>query len=599
MTFAEKLKSGKYALKSEVENNKAQADFKKFTSYEQSPATLSNPFAQSQGQKVRAEKEAQSAQLKKDVNKFTNENPYLAGLITVEDNFAKGHSWGTSGLVQPERSETQKMLVESSNEKYNPSQWYLPSLGTIANIGGMISSPVSTLAGAGMGALNTIFGKGVAKAAPEIVNKLASTTVGKALGSGIAKSALLGAQEMGLYGGVSTSADIISRGDNLFDNKAEIAKSVLENGAFGAIMGGGGKAIGMGAKSLKNTFSDANISRGLDDIMGGYRPSIESTGIKQINTPLAQISDLTSFGGNKQLALPMGKAESRLKTIMDKYQNPSANVEPIGMGGSGAIMQNKMFPTKESPLQLKSGIAESPPVRPVSLGQAPKGKFNIKPTPEQIPVTPKPQLPSGIKLSSLESDIHATYSKAGMFDEANLAKLKQDALNENGKIFIEQRNYLNDTKGKKPNQGTLARDSEGNVVGRQGRVSNNEAWYQTWSKENRTWDDESKKWIYKKITNKELNDIAEKQLHEGFGDLQGGNIPLNDTYVNNKKIIEAVNSLMGKVQDLKPKAIEPLTNSKILSGLQSEAKTVEPIRKYSEQMKITIPKSQTQNLEIT
>ena len=99
--------------------------------------------------------------------------------------------------------------------------------------------------------------------------------------------------------------------------------------------------------------------------------------------------------------------------------------------------------------------------------------------------------------------------------------------------------FLKMTSGQGVEQGKVFRNQWGEVVGRHGRISNNEKWYQDWAREN----------SYKKLSNKDLREIAIKHLTEGVDTLTAGYIPPNQNYIYGRDLINYIKMRLNLIDD--------------------------------------------------
>ena len=119
------------------------------------------------------------------------------------------------------------------------------------------------------------------------------------------------------------------------------------------------------------------------------------------------------------------------------------------------------------------------------------------------------------------------YPSLDKFSPDEIKTLANELKEDKDKLINEQVEWLKSTMGRGVNQGTVNTRKApgedglrgGEVVGRTGRISNNELWYRKWAKENG----------YKKISQAELRKIAEQQLREGYDTLDG-HIPPNEEF---------------------------------------------------------------------
>jgi hypothetical protein len=308
--------------------------------------------------------------------------------------------------------------------------------------------------------------KGIMKALPKLAVKEGESIIKQsAKRAGI--DALSGGITGGVEGGLSAAA-----------NKQNILEGIGKGGLVGGAMGGalGGIIGGVGGKLEVNKI----FSKGLTDV----GQSIDNYKFPQLREP--QILPLPDKSFKNPYEIPL------------KYQQLPKTNEPL--------MLNAPKGTYLRPLEQKTFTAKS---------------INTPVTESNIALKNKPM--------SLKGEVSPTeYSNMSRED---LIKLKKEMLNEKGKIFSEQVEWLNSkgSRGNKSTKGNLYWDEGGNVTGGGKGFSNNELWYQELSKNNRVWNDETKKWIYKKPTQAEIKEIAEKQLSAGV-DSNFGQIPKNDYY---------------------------------------------------------------------
>jgi hypothetical protein len=126
------------------------------------------------------------------------------------------------------------------------------------------------------------------------------------------------------------------------------------------------------------------------------------------------------------------------------------------------------------------------------------------------------------------------------FDEKIRPEEIDDIINQTQKAVDDIRknhveNFLKKTSGKGIEPGTTYKDLEGNVVGKQGRISLNDKWYQDYFKENGRYPSET-----------EFNKIANKQLKEGF-EGSDGFIPPDEVYTQGLERVKTLQSLKQKM----------------------------------------------------
>lgn len=335
--------------------------------------------------------------------------------------------------------------------------------------------------------------KGIMKALPKLAAKEGEMLVSRA-----AKRGTVDAISGGVIGGVEG-------GLNAAVNKQDILKGSLKGGLEGAAIGGalGGVIGGVGSKLEANKI----FKKGLSDVSN----SIDNYKFPQIREPnILPLPDSMTRG-------PRVSAE-----IPQKYRQP--------------------LPKLNEPLMLPE---------PKGTYLRPMGNKTFKPKEIDVPVTEKN---IALKNKSVSIKGNISPSEYSNIPREDLLKLKKEMLNEKGKIFSEQVDWLNSkgSRGNKSTKGNLYFDEGGNVVGGGKGFSNNELWYQEWSKNNRVWNDDKKKWIYRKPTQSEIKEIAEKQLIGGV-DSNFGQIPKNDYYTELSsrisKIDEILNTPASKLPD--------------------------------------------------
>lgn len=109
---------------------------------------------------------------------------------------------------------------------------------------------------------------------------------------------------------------------------------------------------------------------------------------------------------------------------------------------------------------------------------------------------------------------------------------------EKQKVLNDQIEYLKNSQKKGVTQGMLIKDSNGNVINRVGRISNNEKWYKDFYSENK-----------RPPNKKELEQLAEKQLKNGY-ESNDGIVSPNEYYNNLDN--EILNSITKKDSLSKP-----------------------------------------------
>lgn len=171
------------------------------------------------------------------------------------------------------------------------------------------------------------------------MTKGVSNTIGRtALQEGIAGTGIEA------IGGLTRGLKEDMTGMDLLKN---VGKSAVIGGLTGAGLGAGGVLIGKGIKA-GNNYLNRVVDSEFDNISSVLRPSIESTPAMSNVPAITRMMDTLEAKPRTQYLLP-------------------AKQEPL------------LLANKPEPLLLNAGAIPQPPAKPVMLGEAPKGKFNIKP----------------------------------------------------------------------------------------------------------------------------------------------------------------------------------------------------------------------------
>jgi hypothetical protein len=326
----------------------------------------------------------------------------------------------------------------------------------------------------------------------------------------ITQTAAKGALEVAPISAIQGGSRSLEEGKQFPDVLQDATIGGLGGALFGGALGAAGKGIGEGYKYFKNL---PKYEKMVEPAVN-YRPS---SGISTYENQVTPMGKRYTYKTPAVKNLD-GQVPERYKQSMQSL--PSLNEQlmlPAPKGTYLKPLENKMYSAK---------LVDTPTTETMRI-------INNKP-------------------ATLKSDIPiSSYSN---LSRQELSQVKNELLNEKGKIFSEQLDFLNSkaSRGNKPNQGGVGKDSEGNVVSRFGRISNNEAWYQQWAKENSYWDDVKKKWIYRKPSQVELKEIADKQLKEGFGS-NSGNIPKNDYYNTIDERLKAIDELLNSAENKFPR----------------------------------------------
>lgn len=326
-----------------------------------------------------------------------------------------------------------------------------------------------------------------------------------------------------------------------------IAKSSL-----GAALSTLPRATGMAAQGMIEG-SLFGGSEGFFSSLKDNKPIIQGVGEGMYNGALMGGALGGIFGKVTAKSAAFKESAKKARQSIDNYNFPQLrepNVLPLpesmarGPRVSAEIPQQyrQPLPKSNEPLMLNS--PKGTYLKPLEQQKTFKAKLVDTPTTEtNIALKNKP--------TTLKGDVSP--SEYSNMSREDLVQLKKDMLNEKGRIFSEQLDFLNSkaSRGNKPNQGGVGKDSEGYVTNRFGRISNNELWYRNWAKENSVWDDVNKKWIYRKPTGNEIKEIAEKQLLEGF-DSNGGKIPKDGYYAELSDRINKLDEVMNSPSNKYP-----------------------------------------------
>lgn len=150
----------------------------------------------------------------------------------------------------------------------------------------------------------------------------------------------------------------------------------------------------------------------------------------------------------------------------------------------------------------------------------PEGRITTPDVIEALPSKPTLDDLDMLKRTPSYAAINKKYPSLESMDIADLKALSSELKTDKEKLINEQIKWLKETSGNGVEQGKLFRNDMGEVVGRQGRISKNDIWYQEWAKENN----------YRKIRVGEYREIAEKQLREGFN-TSNGYVPPNKDFI--------------------------------------------------------------------
>lgn len=162
-----------------------------------------------------------------------------------------------------------------------------------------------------------------------------------------------------------------------------------------------------------------------------------------------------------------------------------------------------------------------------------------KQTLEEVSKT-NPQVKAEVEKYILKKLDTARFTPKKITDELGLniddySKITNEYKLEKQNELNKQINYLKNSQKKGVTQGMLVKDTEGNVVNRIGRVSNNEKWYQDFYRENK-----------RPPNKKEFEKIAENQLKNGYESNEGF-VPPSEYY---NSLDNEINNIANKTKPL-------------------------------------------------
>ena len=375
---------------------------------------------------------------------------------------------------------------------------------TPGSAGNLVSGALKTTAKSALKSIPAL-GNAVSKYLP------ATDFIGK-----VAKSGLIGGAEGATMGAIEGTNEGIKEDYSVGDIAKNALTRAAEFGATGAVLGGGLSALGQGFSKLNN-----RITSSIDDTFGGYRPSVESFDSLNLKSPMS----LTEYLASQQrpLALKPGRVpDSEVIFAGDGIVPPIPKTEPL------------QLPSGQTPLMLKEGTFLQPPVKPIGLGEAPKGKFTIKSESDYLNLTPQ-------QLNKLKSELTSEISKV----EDNMYKALKKQGNQGVDVY-----YKENIRPKPGDNRDIIRNT----------VSNNPLWY-------------SKEFEAKggKLADYDYKNIAKKYLREGYED-SSANIPPDNYYLALKNQLDNVNNFISE------------KGFKNISDFTPQNKTLEPIKKYAQQM---------------
>ena len=407
-------------------------------------------------------------------------------------------------------------------------------------------NPMTSTAGNIIGSLQpgALVEQGILKSIPRLATRELSEVAGKDLIKRVGMNTLKNATSAGLAGAGYGAIEGTMKG--IADRKSlpEIAQ---EAGTTAGMYGLGGAVLGGGIGAIGQTLKGANVAlnQSMDNLFSGYRPSVEG---------FAPVTPPKYIPANVE-----GKFT---------YKAPTAEVRGEMLQRIPATLKRPNVPQPEV-LGLPAPVYKQPPVKPENIIS--KRTATVKQT--------------DMNLGEKERLIDSWYKSKAMSKD-DLLKMRQELNNENGKIFQQQIDWMKSksSMGNKPNQGSLIRDLEGEVINRQGRTSNNELWYQEFANETKVWDDVNKKWKYRKPTVQELKDIAEKQLIEGYGSVSG-EIPKNNNYLNNKEMINIIDNYISKINKGEVKILPKEVNVLKIDKNRNLKQYNQQMKEYNQQSK--------------
>lgn len=150
----------------------------------------------------------------------------------------------------------------------------------------------------------------------------------------------------------------------------------------------------------------------------------------------------------------------------------------------------------------------------------PEGKITTPDVIEALPPRPTLDDLDALKRKPSNAPMNKNYPNLESMDAADLKALSSELATNKENLINEQIKWLKETSGNGVEQGKLFRDDMGEVVGRQGRISKNDRWYQEWAKENN----------YRNLRNSDLREVAEKQLREGYNS-SNGHVPPDENFI--------------------------------------------------------------------
>jgi hypothetical protein len=284
-----------------------------------------------------------------------------------------------------------------------------------------------------------------------------------------------------------------------------------------------GRPLNIGEKSFVSDILPSGASKAIGNIKSPVLKSFVTSGLETLADPTTYIGggivDDLAKAGIVGKAAKTGTTENLIATANRNLKNTKAIPKQAVKETVEEVAAPKPIP---QPLKQE-------PVTQVKV-TTPKNRIEgqkeiFEPIEQKVVKVSTPMKGSAAKKADVP--VQPTNSKFGFSKEEKEVALKQ--LNDDAEEIIQQQvNYLKATHGKKPLPGNLIRDEQGNVIGRQGRVSQNEKWYQEYHKEYK-----------KKPSQKELREIAINQLENGF-ESNDGNIPANEEFMGLKSLINDI-----------------------------------------------------------
>ena len=316
--------------------------------------------------------------------------------------------------------------------------------------------------------------------------------------------------------GLGTATRIIESPFQLMMNAASAGGNLIE-----------GKPVTIGEKDFVRDILPSKASQSLDRLeqnnptLGG----LAKTGIRMVADPTTWVAG--GFLDDAIRAGTIGKGAVKNTTenlIINANRNQRAVNNVLSKMKSGAKLADSEIEVVKATPELR----QLPEAKQYLMLEAPKVR-----TPKTIEALPvRPNADDVATLRTRAGNMPST-TKYTYFSLDELKQLKKELGSERKRLLDNQIDWLRNTSGKGVEQGTVFRDDIGDVVGRQGRVSKNELWYQDYAKANN----------YRKPTKFELEEIAEQHLRDGVGTLNGA-VPPDEGYLQLSKMLKDVDDEM-------------------------------------------------------